>query len=147
MKSEWEKVEIGNKLYTFEMLQPELAIKLSLRFAEAFGGIIASFIPVLGADSEELDIFNIDWSALNLAEVQGAMMSACAQMDAKKIYRIFDAIMPTCFVVDKSNREDKGHRCTYDDFNGQIKTLYKVLFFALRYNFSDFFVESPRSGE
>lgn len=129
----WEIVKVGDGEYAFEMLKPEDAVVLSMRVVEAFGGVIASMIPLLGVDSEELDIFNIDWSALNLAQAQTSLMTMAAQVDAAKIKPIFDCMM-TCIFDTKA-----GRRCTYDDFNGKILTLYKVMFFALRYNFADFF--------
>jgi hypothetical protein len=147
MKPEWETVEFDGKLYAFDMLPPELAIQLSLRVVEAFGGIIASFVPVLGIDSKDFDIFNIDTSALNLTSIQASMMSATSQLDPPKIKAIMDAVLPMCMVTSTADAEDKGHRCTYDDFNGNISTLYKVMFYALRYNFADFFGESPMNEE
>ncbi len=135
-RKDWELVKIGGKEYSFEMIPPETSIKLSLRVVEAFGGVIASMIPILGVDSEEFDVFNINWDSINIAEVQGSLMTAVAHVDPAKIFPIFEATLPFCFEIDSNG---KGQRCNYDMFNGRIKTLYTVLFYALRYNYADFF--------
>ena len=135
-RKDWEIVKIGDKEYSFVMIPPEDSIKLSLSVVEAFGGIVASLIPVLGVDSEEFDVFDIDWSSINVAEVQSSLMTAVAHVEPAKIFSIFEATLGFCFEIDANG---KGQRCKYDMFNGRIKTMYLVLFYALRYNYADFF--------
>lgn len=147
MKKDWETLEIGTTLYTFEMLQPEIAFAVSLRFLEAVGPVIASCVPVLNMDTDEFDMFNISLSDLNLDQIQSAMMSATTQINPAKIKPIFDEIIGSVFVVNKLDQSDKGHRATYNDFNGKIKTLYKVCLHALRFNFADFFADSAQIGQ
>ena len=132
-REEWEIVKIGADEYSFEMLPPEYAFTLSIKVVEALGGIMASIIPMLGVDSEKLDIFNIDWSSLNIAEVQASMLSAVKHVDHTKLAPLVQALVPMTFIV-KENR-----RATWDDFNGKMMTLYKVMYFNLRYQFADFF--------
>ncbi len=145
MSDKFDRVEIGDKLYVFEMLPAETASTLMMSFINAFGGVIASLVPMLGCDSDDFDIFSLDVSAIKWPMVQAGIMGASANTDPAKMKPVVDVMIGSIFVNDISGGQ--GRRCTYDDFNGKIMTLYRVVFHALRYNYADFFVELLQSKE
>ncbi len=130
MKKEWEKVSIGDRQYSFEMIPAEGAVKLNLKIVEAFGGILSSLAPMFGDLGKEVD--DIDGDKLG-----DVLMNAAGQVDAAKIMPVLEALVLCCFVITPEN--PKGYKCTMNDFNGRILELYKVCFYAARYNFADFF--------
>ncbi len=134
-KKEWQKVSIGDREYSFDMLPADKAVVLNLQVVEAFGGLVISFLTLAekGTDSG------------GLSEMKPELLTALSTIKQEKSKAIFDAMLPMCFV--RNVTDSQGHRCSYNDFNGRIMELYKVMFYALRYNFADFFGESLLSGK
>lgn len=149
MKKEWETVEIGNRVYAFEQMPAEECYFASLKAVEAFGGVISSAVSLLGIDAGEeagkLDLKSL-LGRIDLSAIEGALSSASAKVDPDKIKAITDSLMPHWFVTERG--EENGHRCSYRDFGGEhMADLYKVLGYALRFYFSDFFTGLLSNGK
>jgi len=147
MKNEWKKLKIGDNTYAFEEMSAEAATFGFLKVSEAFGGIIASALPMLGMetgqDAGKLDIKQLA-SVLDVDSLQKALVGAASSINPAKIKAVIDEVLPTIFVTKDS--EQNGHRCGYDDFRGKIGILYKVVACALRFHYSDFFTGIFQSG-
>lgn len=153
MKPEWEKVKVKDREYSFEMLPAELASYLWPQVLEAFGESAASIIDLLGIDLGDNNIDDVisgksDISEIlpniDLSVVQGALAKFFAGVNPAKTKPIIDGVIQSIFVTGPEDMT--GHRCTYNDFTGRIADLYKVIIFALRYQFWDFFDVSLLSG-
>ena len=147
MKNEWKKLRVGDSVYAFEEMSAEDATFGFLKISEAFGGIIASALPMLGMetgqDAGKLDIKELS-KILDVDSLQKALSGAAATINPEKIKSVIDDALPTVFVT--KDTEKDGHRCSYDDFRGKIGTLYKVVACALRFHYADFFTDIFQSG-
>lgn len=134
-KKEWQKARLEDREFSFEMLPADKAVVLSMQVVDAFGGLVVSFLTMTEKDQ-----------ASGLSGMQSELLSALSSVKPEKSKAIFDAMLPCCFVRNTTDPRDAGHRCSYNDFNGRIMELYKVMFYGIRYNFSDFFGGSLLSG-
>ena len=135
MKKEWEETKIADKTYRFEMLPADLGLPLSIDIIAAFGPIMGSIMPLFEVSGED-GIENLDGDLL-----QKVLQEATRNVDREKIMPIVKALIPICFVIDSTT--PNGRRCSLNDFDGNVFEMFKVAFFAARYNFSDFFDGSP----
>lgn len=136
MNKEWEKVEIGGVEYAFETIPADQAADLYIDIMDTFGVALTKAWVTITAEGKLSDITNIVTECL-------------PAIDSKKVKPIIRQILPHVFrtPIGSSN----GERCTFDHFNGKILDLYKVVIFAARYNYWDFFdalqPPSPTGGE
>jgi hypothetical protein len=126
-KAKWEKAVIGTTEYCFEDIPPETAVFLWLEIMETFGDAIGGFLKLSGKDAEDDDSIN------------QAIRALTSSIKPKEIMAIIRQVLPSIFVNEKGQA---GKRATFDDFQSKTLELYKVVFFAIRYNYADFFVEA-----
>lgn len=147
MKNEWKKLKIGDSTYAFDDMSAESALLGFLKVSEAFGGIFASAMPMLGMDTgEEAGKMNVKnlLEVLDVDSIQKALTSASSSINPEKIKAVIDETLPTVFIT--KDTEKDGHRCTYDDFRGKLGSMFKVVAFALRFHYADFFTDLFQNG-
>ena len=140
-KKEWQKVTLGEREFTFDMLPADRAVMLNMQVVDAFGGLVVTYFSAAERVTADGDPKNISFGTF-----APDLLAAMPSVKPEKSKAIFDVMLPTCFVRDTTNPQDNGHRCSYNDFNGRVKELYKVMFYTIRYNFADFFGASLLNG-
>jgi hypothetical protein len=120
-KKKWEKVRIGTAEYCFDDIPAETATFLWLEVVSTFGGSIGSLLK-----SKE-------------SAVDDVLKDIVSSVKPKDTMDIIRQVLPFVFVNESGK---PGERATFDHFQGQTFLLFKIMFFALRYNYADFFVDA-----
>jgi hypothetical protein len=128
-KKKWNSTKIGTTEYCFDDIPAEPATYLWLEIMETFGEAIGGILKTSGKNSLDQE---------NDSAINEAISELTKAIKPKQLMGIIRQVLPYVFVNEAACKD--GHRAEFDDFQGKTLELYKVVFFAIRYNYADFFV-------
>jgi len=134
-KKEWQDVTIDGTQYHFDTLNPIKAFPVSVKLGKLLAGALKESGKELTSLFKESKKDNVGIDSI--LSIIGRLAESVKVDEFNELAQT----MISCVKIKGEN--DTGFRAVnyQQDFNGKIMELYKVLFFAIRFNFADFFVE------
>jgi hypothetical protein len=124
-KKKWERTTIGTTEYCFEDIPAEPAAELWLELMSVFGEGVGALLATSEKDGIRDDM-----------AIDKAIMSLARSVKPKEIMAIVRHVIKYVFI---NERGKDGRRADFGDFQGKTIDLYKIIFFAIRYNYADVF--------